>query len=186
MIRINLLDWREAQRQERQKQFFIALAIAAFVGAAIAYTMNAKVVGDVDFQKSRNARLKQEISLMDKQIKEIDSLEKVKADLLARMRIIEELQRSRTEIVHFFDELVTTAPAGLYLKSLQQKDRTTSVNGVAESNGRVSTYIRNLDGSLWFEKSRLIVIQSQKDNRRRHSDFQLQFQASKKKEEDGQ
>jgi type IV pilus assembly protein PilN len=179
MIKINLLDWREAKREQRQKQFLISLAGTAALGAVVVLAMNMKVTGDLEFQRSRNDHLRAEITAMDKQIAEIKALEKVKTNLLARMRVIEELQRSRTEIVHFFDEVLTTAPAGLYITELAQSGRTTKVSGVAESNGRVSSYIRNLDASPWFEKAKLIVIRTDDKNRRRQSDFQLQFNLSK-------
>ncbi len=184
MIKINLLDWRQAQRDKRQKDFGVALALTAVLGAAVTFGINAKVTGDVEFQQSRNAQLKREIKDMDKAIAEIKTLDKVKQDLLARMRIIEELQRSRTEIVHFFDEVVTTIPDGLYLKELSQNGRTTTINGIAESNGRVSSYIRNLDASDWFEDARLIVIKAEDKNRRRYSDFKLQFRTTKQSSAD--
>lgn len=175
MIKINLLDWRETQRQQRQQQFFIALAGTLVAAAASAYAINSNVQGDIAHQMTRNDLLRQEISTMDKQIEEIKKLEKVKDDLLARMRIIEELQRSRSRIVHFFDEIVTTTPQGLYIKQLTQTGKTTRISGVAESNGRVSSYIRNLDESPWFDDAKLIVIKSKDGSRRKYNDFQLQF-----------
>lgn len=175
MIKINLLDWREAQRQQRQKNFFTALAITAALGAAVVFGINTKVQGDISHQNARNNLLKSEIKQMDNLIKEIDKLEKVKADLLARMQIIEELQRSRTRIVHFFDQIVTTAPAGLHITQLEQKNKQTRIKGVAESNGRVSTYIRNIDGSDWFHQAKLIVIETRETERRKFSDFELNF-----------
>ncbi len=179
MIKINLLDWREVQRQQRQKQFFTALVGTLVAGAAVAYGINAKVQGDISHQIARNNLLKQESKAMDKQIEEIKQLEKVKADLLARMRIIEELQRSRTRIVHFFDEVVATTPPGLYITRLAQSGKNTQITGVAESNGRVSSYIRNLDNSPWFDQARLIVIETQEKSRRKYNDFQLQFTEAK-------
>ncbi|MGJ8669373.1 MAG: PilN domain-containing protein [Oceanococcus sp.] len=184
MIKINLLDWREAKRQLRQQQFFIALGASLVAGAITAYAMNSKVTGDIDHQIARNNLLRQESKAIDKQIEEIKQLEKVKADLLARMRIIEELQRSRTRIVHFFDEVVGTTPPGLYITNLSQKGKVTRITGVAESNGRVSSYIRNLDNSDWFDNASLIVIEAREKTRRKYNDFQLQFSEAKQKSEE--
>ncbi len=187
MIKINLLDWRQARRERRQKNFIAALAGTAVLGLAIVFAMVSKINGDIEHQQQRNQRLNGEIAQLNKQIKEIAELEKVKQDLLARMRIIEELQQSRTEIVHFFDQVVATTPPGLYLTELKQQGTTTVVNGMSESNGRVSTYIRNLDASEWFSNARLIVIKAKTDQRRRYSEFSLSFRAAKKKStnEDG-
>lgn len=186
MIKINLLDWREAKRAQRQREFLIALAGSLLGGAAIAYFINSSVVSDIDFQNTRNERLRQESKAMDKLISEIKAFEKEKADLLARMRIIEELQRSRTRMVHYFDEIVTTAPDGTYITQLTQSGKTTRINGAAESNGRVSNYIRNIDQSAWFDKAKLIVIQAQAKSRRNYNDFQLEFkEATKKDGQDG-
>ena len=182
MIKINLLDWRQKQREHRQKQFLVMLGASAALGAAIVLGVNFKVTGDIEHQNARNSRLQQEIKAMDKQIAAIQKLEKLRSDLLARMRIIEELQRSRTEIVHYFDELVTTTPTGVYLTDIVQKGNQTTVDGVAESHGRVSSYIRNLDGSPWFEAARLIVIKTDPKDRARYNNFKLQFQTKKQKD----
>ena len=121
MARINLLDWRAAQREERKKQFGVwaglgLLLAAAVIGAGWMYMTRA-----IDFQKSRNDLLRQEIAAVEQKIKEIEELERVKQNLLSRMRVIEELQASRSATVHFFDELVDTLPNGVYLKSVVQK-----------------------------------------------------------------
>lgn len=181
MARINLLDWRHEKREKRQKNFVAALALTAIVGGAALYGMHSKVNGDIAFQQQRNDRLKQEIAAIDKLIVEINQLEKTRDALVARMRVIEQLQRSRTEIVHFFDELVTTVPDGLYVTEVVQKGRQTEVKGVAESNGRVSSYIRNLDASTWFTRAQLIVIRAAERGRQRLSEFQLQFNLVDKK-----
>lgn len=181
MIKINLLDWRQAQRERRQKSFLGALAGSAVLGLAIVIAMIAKINADIEYQQQRNNRLSQEIRTLDKKIAEIAKLDKVKQDLLARMRIIEELQQSRTQIVHFFDQVVATVPAGLYLEELKQTGASTQVKGISESNGRVSTYIRNLDGSDWFANSSLVVIKAKDKDRRRYSEFTLNFKSVKPK-----
>ena len=173
MARINLLDWRAAQREERKKQFGVwaglgLLLAAAVIGAGWMYMTRA-----IDFQKSRNDLLRQEIAAVEQKIKEIEELERVKQNLLSRMRVIEELQASRSATVHFFDELVDTLPNGVYLKSVVQKGNSVTIAGLAESNGRVSTYMRNLEASPWFDKPSLVVIRAVENNRVRSADFEL-------------
>ncbi|MGH8455345.1 MAG: PilN domain-containing protein, partial [Nevskiales bacterium] len=128
----------------------------------------------IENQQGRNQLLKDEITLIEKQIKEIEELEKVRANLLARMQIIEQLQQSRTQVVHYFDEVVNTVPDGVYLTSIKQQGVNTSIDGVAESNGRVSTYMKNLDASPWFQDPRLVVIKTSEVGARRLSNFSLQ------------
>ena len=184
MVKINLLDWRQARREQRQKNFFIALGATAALGLAIVGGMVMKINGDIEFQQQRNQLLKNEIVALDRQIAEIQKLEKLKQDLLARMRIIEDLQRSRTRIVHFFDEIVATTPEGIYLTSIKQQGKTTTLNGVSESNGRVSTYIRNIEASDWFANVKLNVIKARNEKRRRYGEFTLQFNEEKQAKSD--
>ena len=161
MAHINLLPWRDQLRKERQQRFFITLAIAAVVTGLAVAAVHFHIQMMIDFQDSRNKRLEQEIAVADKRIKEIQQLEKRKADLIARMQIIESLQASRPEAVHVFDELVQTIPDGVHLNSFAYKGKGVSLNGEAQSNARVSTYMRNLDGSPWFNNPRLLQIRKQ-------------------------
>lgn len=175
MIRINLLDWREAKRERRKRQFFTALGAAA--GGAVALLAAVLFVynGAIANQQARNTYLQQQIALIDKQIEELEKLEETRQNLITRMRIIEELQRSRAQIVRYFDQIVATLPEGVYLTSLKQSGKLTTVQGVAESNGRVSDYMVNLDASDWFDDPRLIVIKGTEAGPRRHADFTLTF-----------
>src|SRR6187551_375751 len=144
MPRINLLPWREQQRTERKKAFGVGM-VAAGLGAAVVagagyLLMNALL----DAQDTRNARLQKEIQVLDKQIEEINSLEQQKQQFLARMEIIEKLQRSRPEIVHVFDTFTHIIPDGVYLTSLQQTGRRFRIQGMTQSPARVSTFLRNI------------------------------------------
>lgn len=174
-VKINLLDWRAEASAFRQQQFVATLlggvGAAALGVAAVVYG----VTGAIEFQQERNAFLKGQIAEMDKKIKEIEELEKVKANLLARMKVIEELQASRTAMVHFFDEILRTLPDGVHIKTLKQSGANVTIEGVAESNGRVSAYMKNIESSRWFAEPRLVVIKTQDVNKRRQSEFQLQF-----------
>jgi type IV pilus assembly protein PilN len=151
MPRINLLPWREQQRTERKKSFAVGM-IAAFI-AALAVTgagylfMNALV----DAQSSRNQLLGEEIKVLDKKIEEINSLEQQKTQHIARMQIIEKLQRSRSEIVHVFDTFVRIVPDGTYLTSVVQNGQKFKIQGVAQSATRVSSFMKAIEASEWLK-----------------------------------
>jgi type IV pilus assembly protein PilN len=174
MTKINLLDWR-AERREQIKQRFIAMmGIAVVVAASIFGVTYLMMKNAIDLQNDRNEYLKQQIADVDQKIKEIQELEKVKNNLLARMRVIEELQASRSATVHFFDELVNTLPEGVTLTSIKQAGNLVTVEGAAESNGRVSTYMKNLEASAWFDDPKLVVIKTTESESFRRSNFTLQ------------
>jgi type IV pilus assembly protein PilN len=158
MARINLLPWRENLRKKRQRDFGIfALASVLFMGAA-AIGVHFYIDSKVDSQVKRNKYLSKEIAAMDRKITEIKELEKTKAKLLARMNVIQTLQISRPEVVHLMDEIVMTIPEGLFLTQLQQKGSKLTLSGRAQSNARVSAYMRNIEDSKWIGKASLQVI----------------------------
>lgn len=173
MAHINLLPWRVELRKKRQRDFgvYTALGVVATL-LAVAY-VHTLVNGMIDRQETRNDFLRQQISILDKTIREIKDLEKMKNNLLARMDVIQELQGSRPEIVHLFDELVSTLPEGVYLTRVQQLGRDLSLTGRAESNARVSNYMRNIDSSEWIGKPTLQYIQSEDKVRNEMSHFEL-------------
>jgi type IV pilus assembly protein PilN len=174
-VKINLLDWRTEVSNFRQQQFLAMMMLGVALAAGGVGMVWYGVTDAIEFQKERNAFLQNQIAEMDKKIKEIEELEKVKANLLARMKVIEELQASRTAMVHFFDEVLNTLPDGVYIKTLKQTGSTVTIDGVAESNGRVSAYMKNIESSRWFAEPRLIVINTKDVNKRRQGDFQLVF-----------
>jgi type IV pilus assembly protein PilN len=165
MPRINLLPWREELRKRRRNQFIIGMGGA--IGAAALVTLVANLVMGalVDGQRERNSILQAEIKLLDERIAEIEDLESQKERLLARMAIIEQLQRSRPEIVHVFDELVRTLPSGVYLTSIKQTGTRLEIRGNAESNTRVSAFMRNIDKSQWLTKPDLQVVEVKEPGR---------------------
>jgi type IV pilus assembly protein PilN len=159
MPRINLLPWRAELRKKRRNQFFVGLGGAA-VGALVVTGLANWVMGAViDNQQERNQILNNEIAALDKRIKEIIDLEAQKERLLARMEIIEQLQSSRPEIVHVFDQLVRTLPEGVHLKSIKQTGPQLEIKGAAESNTRVSAFMRNIDKSGWLKDPDLEVVE---------------------------
>lgn len=150
MPRINLLPWREQQRTERKKAFGVGMA-GAFIGAlAVAGVAWFLVSQMIDGQSRRNQLLRNEIKELDKKIEEINSLEAQKQQFIARMRIIETLQRSRPEIVHVFDTFTRIMPDGVYLTSLQQTGRRFRIEGVTQSAARVSRLWQNIEESQWL------------------------------------
>jgi type IV pilus assembly protein PilN len=159
MPRINLLPWRAELRTRRRNQFFIGLGGALGAAAVAVGAANLVMNGIIENQQERNDLLKSEITLLDKRIAEILDLEQKKERLLARMEIIEQLQRSRPEIVHVFDELVRTLPDGVRLTSIKQTSRRLEIRGDAESNTRVSAFMRNIDKSKWLTQPDLEVVQ---------------------------
>lgn len=158
------------------------LGITLAIALLAAVYAHFHVEGMIDYQNQRNAFLEAEIARLDKMIAEIQDLEKIKANLIARMNIIQQLQESRPEIVHLFDELVGTLPEGVYLTKVVQTNREIDLEGHAQSNARVSAYMRNIDSSSWIGGSNLKLIE-QKDVTAAYSRFQLAAKQIKRKKE---
>jgi len=173
MPRINLLPWRAALRQQRKKEFVVALVGAAVVGLGIAYLTKLTVDGWISNQRSRNAILSNEIGELDKQIEEIKGLENQRERLIARMKVIGELQRARPEVVHLFDELVKAVPEGVHLTEVKQIGTRIELQGVAQSSTRVSTLMRNIDASEWITDPGLDVVQTTTTGPEHQSQFKL-------------
>lgn len=162
MATINLLPWRDERRAEQTRQFVSILAMCAFMAAALIGAVHLNIAFEIDHQQFRNGVLSKEISELDLALQQIDALEEKKQQLLSRMEIIQSLQQQRPQIVHLFDEFVRTVPEGIYLTSIKQSGKNLSINGVAESNGRVSAYMRNIDISDWMSTPKLTVIETKK------------------------
>ena len=162
MPRINLLPWRDAQRRERKLAFLVALGVAALAAGVTAFAAFLLYGSMIEGQQRRNNELRAAIKTLDKEIEEINSLESAKQKFIARMDIIEKLQRSRPEIVHVFDEIVRTLPEGVYLTSVKQNGMRLKFEGIAQSSTRVSSFMRNIDGSQWLRNPELEVVQTSK------------------------
>ena len=158
MAQINLLPWREELRKEQQRQFLTILGLSAVLMGLIVLAVHIQIAGMINNQQSRNDFLKKEISKVEKQIKEINNLAKEKKRLLSRMEVIETLQRNRPEVVHLFDEIVKVMPEGTYLSSMKQSGKSLSLDGMAQSNARVSALMRNIDSSPWLSSPQLQII----------------------------
>lgn len=158
MTTLNLLPWREQQRQERNRRLLTGCIGAWLITAGLVFLASQYVNGQIDHQRARNQFMQAEIAKLDRVIREIDTLKQKKQDLLARMEVIQQLQANRAQIVHVFDDLVHKLPTGVYLESVNKSGRTISLKGVAQSNGRVSNLMRNLDSSDWFDNASLEVV----------------------------
>ena len=155
MAQINLLPWREERRQELKKQFLVTLALVVALGAGLVLLGDRIVNSQIENQTARNAYLTENIKKLDKIIAEIRDLQKRRNQLLDRMRVIQELQGNRPIIVRVMDQLVRTVPDGVFYNSLNSKGSKITIQGVAESNNRVSSLMRQLDASDWLRAPNL-------------------------------
>ncbi|MFQ5642213.1 MAG: PilN domain-containing protein [Thiogranum sp.] len=173
MAHINLLPWRDERRKQQQQQFAVVSGGVAILGALLVMLAHMQMEGRIENQNQRNKFMDTEIAALDKKIKKIKDLEKTKTALLARMDIIQQLQHSRPQSVHLMDQLVYTLPDGLYLKKISQKGNALTLRGVAQSNARVSAYMRNIDGSDWMAQPQLDVIKTRDNENKRSAEFVL-------------
>ncbi len=181
MARINLLPWRAELRKQQQQDFIAVIGFGIALTLGLMLLLHLNMNSRVEYQSERNRYLESEIVILEKKIKEIQELEVKKKRLLAKMEVIQELQTSRPEIVHLFDELGRTIPEGVYLSDLTQADKNLTVNGMAQSNARVSAYMRNLESSAWLKDPILNIIETRldtKDKKERQSKFTLQMKQS--------
>ncbi len=173
MPSINLLPWREAERKKRQRDFGVALAAGVVVAIAGVLATMFFYDGMINAQEDRNDRLTAEIRELEKSIEEIDGLERQKERLLARMEIINELQKSRPEIVHLFDEMTRQLPDGVYLTSMKQTGNRIEIRGIAQSSTRVSALMRRIDASDWMTDPEVERVATTTVGNSRQSEFTL-------------
>ncbi len=176
MARINLLPWREEKRQLRENNFYTGLGVAVAAGLLLLVMAYMQISAMISYQESRNAYLNTEIKQVEKAIAEIQNLQKKKKALLERMEVIKKFQSNRSDSVKLLDEVVKVLPDGLHLTSYTQKQKTQNFAGVAQSNARVSAFMRNIERSEWLTSPNLQVIKAQgiKANKRyKYSTFNL-------------
>ena len=185
MAKINLLPWRQEYRAQKQKEFQ-QVAVLVVIAAAVSVFMWMKTVdAQIANQNERNQLLNTEIAALDKQVREIKDLKKRRQELIDRMRVIQELQGNRPLAVRYFDEMVRAAPEGLWLTHLKRTGKTLEVSGVAESNNRVSSFMRSLDQSEWFQSPNLTGVTAKPEFGEQASAFEMTVNVSgRKKEED--
>jgi type IV pilus assembly protein PilN len=184
MAKINLLPWRAERRKLRQREFYMMLgaaAVAAVLGVLVWWLwMGARI----ENQDSRNTYMTNQIKDLDDKLKEIKHLEEVKSKLLARKQIIEQLQANRAQMVHMFDELVKTTPDSVRLTGLKQAGDTLTLEGLAQSNASVATYMNNLDKSVSLSHSDLQKTEAKGTDRRNRFEFGLTVKLRKPESED--
>lgn len=184
MIRINLLPHRELARAARRRQFNILLGIAVAAGVIAVVLGHSLIAARQSAQEERNAYLEQEIAKLDSQIGEIKKIREQTQALLERKQVVETLQSNRAEVVHLFDQMIRLLPDGLYLKSFKQAGSTLTINGYTQSSARVSTLMRNLDDSPWFESAKLVEIKAVTVNNLRANEFVLTVQQTRQQADD--
>jgi len=164
MANINLLPWRDWERERKKKAFIAQTVSVLLVGITIIFGVGQVLNNAISTQEGRNTYLQGRIAVLDKKIEEIKTLREEREDLLARMRVINELQGNRPVIVRIFDEVVQTLAKGVHYQRLEMTDRTLKVAGVAESNNRISALMRNIDESDWFASPNLKGIKEDPTN----------------------
>ena len=179
MARINLLPWREERRKQREREFYVILGAAFAAAALVSFLVVMYFDGQIEGQKARNQYLTQQIAEMDKKLTEVQDLEKTRSKLLLRKQAIEELQANRSMMVHLFDDLVRTIPDGVRLTSIKQNGDVLTLEGQAESNARVSNYMRNLEASTWMTNPDLQGVEAKGSDKRNRYAFVLRVTIKK-------
>lgn len=183
MARINLLPWRAERRKIRQREFFMQLGAAALAAIGVMFLWWFWMDMRIDNQNDRNAYMQDQIKQVDARLVKIQDLEKVRAQLLARKQIIEQLQANRAQMVHLFDELVKTIPGSARLTSIKQNGDQMVLGGVSQSNASVAEYMRNIEGSPWMGQSDLSKTENSHDASRMPYSFGLTVALSKPKDD---
>jgi len=181
MIRVNLLPHREEKRKARQKQLAVLAGITATLALVICGFLWFVFDSQIDYQKGRNAYLTKETDKLDKQIEEIKKIREETAALLAKKQVVEGLQNYRSEPVHLLDQMLRQLPEGLYLKTIKQSGIKVNVTGYAQSQARVSAFMRNIDASPYLENPVLIEIKAATVNNQRANEFNLDFMIKRAK-----
>jgi type IV pilus assembly protein PilN len=181
MAKINLLPWREEQRQLKKKEFISYIALAALTTVIVMGLVHLYIAGMKDYQEQRNKVLEEEIALLDKKIIEVKTIGEKKSKLLAKIDLVQRLQESRPEIVHLFDEIPRTTPDGVFLTKFSQLGSELTFEGKTQSNARVSAFMRAVEASPWLQTPKLDVIKSpDKTNVEQNSDFIMRAKLGKK------
>lgn len=179
MIRVNLLPHRAEKRKARQIQLIAFSGISLLLGIAIVGFVHVAISTQISYQERRNQYLKAETAILDKQIDEIKKLREQTDALLARKTVVENLQTTRSDVVHLLDQMLRILPDGVYLKSLRQSGNKINLVGAAQSNARVSTLMRAIEDSPWLESPSLVEIHASGGGNTRESEFTLNFNLKK-------
>lgn len=178
MAKINLLPWRQAYREEKKREFVGIIAAVFIVAALGAFSWISSVESAIENQGSRNRLLDQEIAKLDAQVKEISELKKVRDDLLARIKVIQDLEGTRPVIVRYFDDFARAIPDGVFVTLVDRKGTVVSIEGVAESYNRVASFMRNLETSDWFASPNLTSVTAAPEEGEQAQMFKMTVQTS--------
>jgi type IV pilus assembly protein PilN len=173
MAKINLLPWRQVYREEKKREFLGVIAIVFIAAALGSYTWVSSVEASIENQESRNRLLEQEIAKLDAQVKEISELKKIRDDLLARIKVIQDLEGTRPVIVRYFDDFARAIPDGVYITMMDKKGTAITIEGIAESYNRVASFMRNLDASDWFAAPNLTSVTAAPEEGEQASKFKM-------------
>ena len=179
MIRVNLLPHRAEKRKARQIQFIAFSVISLMLGIMVVGFVHAAISSQISYQERRNEYLKQETAKLDKQIAEIRKLREQTESLMARKTVVENLQSTRSDVVHLLDQMLRILPDGVYLRSIKQTGSKINLIGYAQSNARVSTLMRAIEDSQWLDSPALVEIHATTANGVRMSEFTLNFNLTK-------
>lgn len=171
--KINLLPWRLERRKAREREFYLMLGAAAVAGILLVLAAVGVHASWIDSQEQRNRYLRTEIGKLDEQIKEVERLEERRRQLVARKDVIERLQGTRTQMVHLFDQLVRTIPEGVRLTAIKQAGQQLTLEGFAQSQQRVSSYMRQLEQSEWLTGTALRIVEAKDEDQRSRFSFTL-------------
>ncbi|MBD3647855.1 MAG: PilN domain-containing protein [Pseudomonadales bacterium] len=182
-IKINLLPWREELREEKKKEFLNVLVGVLLLAGVIVFGIDRYYNNWIDTQKARNKFLTDEISVLEERIAEIKLLQQKRNELLSRMKVIQDLQGNRPVIVRVFDELARQLADRVFFTQLQLQNKELKIQGVAESNNRISSQLRNFDESEWFADPNVTEIRADPSYGPQASRFQLSVRQTSPKEE---
>ncbi|MBU1215592.1 MAG: PilN domain-containing protein [Gammaproteobacteria bacterium] len=185
MIRINLLPHRAEKRRAKQLQFIVFSVLSIVLGAFVVGLVHVAIGTQISYQERRNEYLKQETAILDRQIAEIKKLRQQTQSLLARKNVVENLQSTRSDVVHLLDQMLRILPEGVYLKSLRQSGQRISLVGYAQSNARVSTLMRAIEDSPWLNSPALVEIHAANVGGSRLNEFSLNFNLTKQADSAG-
>ncbi|GAB2511719.1 PilN domain-containing protein [Microbulbifer agarilyticus] len=185
MAKINLLPWRQEFRAQKQKEFQQVAVVVVLAAACSVFMWMKTVDAQITNQNQRNQLLNTEIAALNKQVREIKELKQRRQELIDRMRVIQELQGNRPLAVRYFDEMVRAAPEGLWLTELKRTGKTIQISGMAESNNRVSSFMRSLDQSEWFQSPNLTGVTAKPEFGEQASAFEMTVNVSGRKKEEG-
>lgn len=180
MARINLLPWREELRKQKQQDFFAGIGAGVLFAGFILLVIYLHIESLKEYQGRRNKIITDEIAILDKKIEEIKDIEDKKNKLLTKIDVIQKLQESRPEIVHLFDELAKITPEGVYLTKFAQVGNNLTMDGKAESNARISAFMRAIENSNWLNSPVLGVIKGAGKDSTEMNDFSMIAKQGKK------